>query len=154
PPASVDEIVDLFNRALTPHTRIMVFSHITTVTGLVLPAKEICELARKRGALTHIDGAHAIGQIPLDLHGIGCDFYAASTHKWLLAHKGTGTLYIREEMLERLWVNTASAEWKNHHLKAYRFSNVGTSNLSVMVGLKAALDFFHAVGPDRVYARI
>ncbi len=154
PPASSDEIVDRFRRALTPRTRIIVFSHITTVTGLVLPAKEICQLARQRGILTHIDGAHAIGQIPLDLHDLGCDFYASSPHKWLLAPKGTGTLYLRAELLERLWVNIASAEWRNYRMKAYRFSNFGTSNLSVMVGLKAALDFFHTLGPERIYARI
>jgi isopenicillin-N epimerase len=154
PPASADEVVERFRRALTPKTRVLVFSHVTTVTGLVLPAKELCRLARERDVLTHVDGAHAIGQIPLDLHDIGCDFYATSPHKWLLAPKGTGTLYVREELLDRLWVTIASAQWQNRALKAYRFSNVGTSNLSVMVGLKAALDFHQALGPARVYARI
>jgi selenocysteine lyase/cysteine desulfurase len=154
PPASVDEIVERFERALTPRTRIIVFSHVTTVTGVVLPVKEICQLARKREILTHVDGAHAIGQIPLDLHDLGCDFYASSPHKWILAPKGTGTLYVREELLDRLWVNVASAEWRNYALKAYRFSNVGTSNLSVMVGLQAALDFHQMLGPARVFARI
>src|SRR5262249_26603495 len=64
------------------------------------------------------------------------------------------TLFVREEVQRRLWVNTASADWRNYDLKAYRFSNVGTSNLSVMVGLKAALDFHQQLGPARVYARI
>ena len=154
PPASTGQIVDLFERALTPQTRIMVFSHITTVTGVVLPAKEICAMARRRGVLTHVDGAHAIGQIPLDLHDMGCDFYATSPHKWLMAPKGTGTLYVREELLERLWVNIATVDWRNFGLKAYRFSTFGTSNLSVMVGLKAALDFYQTLGPERIYARI
>ncbi len=154
PPRSVDEIVDGFRRALTPKTRLLFFSHITTTTGLVMPVKEICALARQRGVLTQVDGAHAIGQIPLDLHDLGCDFYTTSPHKWLLAPKGTGTLYIREELLDRLWVHTASADWNNRALKAYRFSNLGTSNLSVMAGLKAALDFVRQLGPERVYARI
>jgi selenocysteine lyase/cysteine desulfurase len=154
PPASVDEIVELFRRALTPRTRILAFSHITSVTGLVLPVKQICELARQRGILTHVDGAHAIGHIPLNLHELGCDFYASSPHKWLMASKGTGMLYVREEQLERLWVNTASNEWRNYKLKAYRFSNFGTSNLSVIAGLRAALDFFYRIGPERIYARI
>ncbi|MFO0807610.1 MAG: aminotransferase class V-fold PLP-dependent enzyme [Gemmataceae bacterium] len=154
PPASVDEIVERFRRALTPQTRVLVFSHITTVTGLILPAKELCRLARGHDVLTHVDGAHAIGQIPLDLHDLGCDFYATSPHKWLLAPKGTGTLYVREELLDRLWVTIASADWRNRALKAYRFSNVGTSNLSVMVGLKAALDFHQTIGPAHVYTRI
>lgn len=154
PPASVDEVVDRFAKALTPKTRLVFFSHITSPTGLVLPAKELCKLARDRGVLSHVDGAHAIGQITLDLRDMGCDFYATSPHKWLLAPKGTGTLFVREELLDRVWVTIASGEWNNRAMKAYRFSNVGTSNLSVMVGLKAALDFHKALGPERVYARI
>jgi isopenicillin-N epimerase len=154
PPASVDEIVGRFAKALTPRTQVVAFSHITTTTGLVLPVKELCRLARDRGVLSHVDGAHAIGQIPLDLHDLGCDFYATSPHKWLLAPKGTGTLYVREELLERLWVNIATVGWRDHALKAYRFSSFGTSNLSVVVGLKAALDFHKVLGPERVYARI
>jgi selenocysteine lyase/cysteine desulfurase len=154
PPASVDEILDRFARALTPRTRVVAFSHITSPTGLVMPVREICELARRRGALSHVDGAHAIGQVPLDLHALGCDFHVTSPHKWLLAPKGTGTLFVREGLLERLWVNTASAFWRDYKLKAWRFSYFGTSNLSVMVGLKAALDFHLAVGPERVYRRV
>lgn len=154
PPSSTDEVIDLFRKALTPRTRVMTFSHITTMTGVVLPAKELCQLARKHDVLSHVDGAHAIGQIPLDMHDLGCDSYATSPHKWLGAPKGTGTLYVNEKLLDRLWVTIASAEWRNRALKAYRFSNVGTSNLSVMVGLKAALDFHCMLGPGRVYARI
>lgn len=153
PPASKDEIVDLFERAMTPRTRMIFFSHITTATGVILPAKEICAVARKRGALSAVDGAHAIGQIPLDLHDMGCDFYGSSPHKWLMAPKGTGFLYIREERLKDLWAHTATANWNNYDMKAYRFSWIGTSNLSVMVGLHAAIDFFNQIGPQRIYAR-
>jgi selenocysteine lyase/cysteine desulfurase len=154
PPAVTDEIVDGFVKALTPATRLLAFSHITTVTGLVLPVKQICQVARQRGILTHVDGAHAIGQVPLDLHDLDCDFYVTSPHKWLLAPKGTGVLYIREELQQRLWVNIASSDWRNYERKAYRFSNFGTSNLSVMVGFKAALDFFQTLGVERIYRRI
>ena len=154
PPSSKEEIVETFERGLTPKTRLMLFSHITTVTGVILPAKEICAMARERGVLTHVDGAHAIGQIPLDLRDIGCDFYGTSPHKWLMAPKGTGVLFIREERLKDLWVNIATANWNNYDMKAYRFSWFGTSNLSVIVGLKAALDFYAQIGPDRIYARI
>jgi isopenicillin-N epimerase len=154
PPATGDELVALFRAALTPRTRIAVFSHITTATGLILPVKEMCRVAREQRVLTHVDGAHAIGQIPLDLHDLGCDFYATSPHKWLWAPKGTGTLYVREGLLKRLWVNIATAGWNDLNLKAYRFSSIGTSNLSVMAGLLAALEFQQSIGPERVYARI
>lgn len=154
PPASKEEIVERFQKALTPKTKIIFFSHITTVTGVILPAKEICALARSSGVLSYVDGAHAIGQIPLDMREIGCDFYGTSPHKWLMAPKGTGTLFIRQERLKDLWVNIATANWNNYDLKAYRFSWIGTSNLSVMVGLKAALDFHRRLGPEVVFARI
>ena len=74
--------------------------------------------------------------------------------KWLMSPKGSGILFVREEHLERLWVNTVSENWRNYDLKAYRFSHVGTSNLSVVVGLKAALDFHQAIGSQRIYSRI
>lgn len=154
PPATVDEIVERFEKALTPKTRLVFFSHITTATGVILPAKEICAMARSHGVLSQVDGAHAIGQIPLDLRDIDCDFYTSSPHKWLMAPKGTGTLFIREERLKDLWVNIATANWNNYDLKAYRFSWFGTSNLSVMVGLKAALEFHQQLSPEIVYARI
>jgi isopenicillin-N epimerase len=154
PPATPEEIVSLFERAITPRTKILVFSHITTATGLILPVKQISAMARSKGILTHVDGAHAVGQIPLDLHDLGCDFYASSPHKWLMSPKGTGLLYVRQELLEKLWVNVCSGSWNDYTLKAYRLENLGTSNLSVMVGLKAALDFFQTIGPERIYARI
>jgi selenocysteine lyase/cysteine desulfurase len=153
PPGSQDDILERFDRACTPRTRLVFFSHVTSYAGLVLPAREICHRARERGILSHVDGAQAIGQLPLDLHAMGCDFYATSTHKWFMAPKGTGTLYIRAENLDRLWANICSGEWGNKSLNAWRFSNVGASNLSVFVGMQAALDFFREVGPDRIYAR-
>jgi len=81
PPASAEEIIERFRQAITPRTRVFALSHITSPTGLILPVKEISKLARERGILTHVDGAHAIGQIALDLHDLGCDFYATSPHK-------------------------------------------------------------------------
>lgn len=154
PPASAEQIVDLFEQAIGPRTRIILFSQITTVTGVVLPAKEICAMARRKSVLTHVDGAHVAGQIPLDISEIDCDFYGCSPHKWLMAPKGTGFLYVREELQKQLYVNMASGSWKDYSLKAYRFSNLGTSNLSIMVGMKAAIDFYRTIGPDRIYRRI
>jgi isopenicillin-N epimerase len=154
PPSTAEDIVERFEKAITPKTKLIFFSHITTTTGVVLPAKQICAMAREHGIPTHVDGAHVIGQIPLDISDIGCDFYGSSPHKWLMAPKGTGFLYIREERLKDLWVNVATANWNNYDMKAYRFSWIGTSNLSVMVGLKAAIDFYNQLGPDVIYGRI
>ncbi len=87
------EIVDAVCASFTERTRLFFFSHILSPTGLILPARELCAEARRRGILTVIDGAHALAMIPVDLDKLGCDFYAGNCHKWLLAPTGSGFLY-------------------------------------------------------------
>ena len=89
-------MLNLFNDAITPRTRVIFFSHITTVTGVVLPAKDLCVLARSKGILSAVDGAHVTGMMKLNIHDIGCDMYSSSPHKWLQATKGSGYLYVRD----------------------------------------------------------
>src|SRR5205823_11408828 len=83
------KIVAAFRDAMTAQTRLLFFSHVLSPTGLVLPAREICALGRKRGIVTVVDGAHAPAMIPLDLHAIAADYYGANCHKWLLAPIGS-----------------------------------------------------------------
>jgi len=92
PTENKEEIVDAFARAITPRTRVMSFCHINYTTGLRIPVKELCRLARDNGIISVVDGAHAIGMLDLNLHDLGCDFYATSPHKWLNAPPGTGVL--------------------------------------------------------------
>jgi isopenicillin-N epimerase len=92
-----EELVDTIWSGVTPRTRIIYLSHITSKTALILPVAEICRRARTAGITTVVDGAHAPGQIPLDLDAIGADVYAASCHKWLCAPRGSGFLYVRPE---------------------------------------------------------
>ncbi len=96
------EIVEAAVRAITPRTRLLFFSHILSPTGLVLPAKELCAEARKRGVLTVVDGAHAPAMIPLNISEIGADFYTGNLHKWLLAPSGAGFLVIGPRNEDRL----------------------------------------------------
>jgi len=103
PATDKDEIIDAFARAITPGTRVMSFCHINFTTGLRMPVKELCQLARDNGIISVVDGAHAIGMLDLNLHDLGCDFYATSPHKWLNAPPGTGVLYIRDGLLENFW---------------------------------------------------
>src|SRR5262249_17886247 len=84
-PRDAGEIIYAVRAAITPQTRLLHFSHVLSATGLVLPAKDLCDLARRRGILTVVDGAHAPAMIPVAIDEIGCDFYGGNCHKWLLA---------------------------------------------------------------------
>ena len=101
-PRDPDEIVEAATRAMTPKTRVLFFSHVLSPTGLVMPAKAICEAARRRGILTVVDGAHAPAMIPLSVSDIGADFYTGNLHKWLLAPMGAGFLAVGPGMEDRL----------------------------------------------------
>lgn len=98
PVSSLTEIADQFWQGVTSRTKIIYLSHITSPTALRLPVEEICTRARQAGIFTLVDGAHAPGQIELDLDRIGADWYTGNCHKWMLAPKGAGFLYSRPEV--------------------------------------------------------
>jgi isopenicillin-N epimerase len=146
-------VLNLFNEAITPRTRVLFFSHITTVTGVVLPAKELCALARSKGILSAVDGAHVPGMMKLDLHDLGCDMYSSSPHKWLQATKGTGFLYVRDEVIDRLWNTIATEGWDDKKIRAERFQRIGSSNVPALCGLRAAIELANSIGMDRIEKR-
>jgi isopenicillin-N epimerase len=101
-PKSPDEIIDAVAAAITPKTKLLFFSHVYAATGMIVPAKELCDLARQRGIISVVDGAHAPAVIPLQVDDLDCDFYAGNGHKWLLAPIGTGFLVLGKNSLNRL----------------------------------------------------
>jgi selenocysteine lyase/cysteine desulfurase len=153
PPKSPSDVLNLFNNAITPRTRVIFFSHITTVTGVVLPAKELCALARSKGVLSAVDGAHVPGMMRLNLQDIGADMYSASPHKWLQAPKGTGFLYVRDEVIDRLWGTVVTEGWDDPKLRAERFQRIGSSNVPSLAGLRASIEMANSIGLDRIEAR-
>ncbi|HSE50273.1 MAG TPA: aminotransferase class V-fold PLP-dependent enzyme [Terriglobales bacterium] len=153
PPKSAADILNRLNDALTPRTRVLFVSHITTVTGVVLPVKEMCALARAKGILSALDGAHVPGMMKLSIRDLGCDMYAASPHKWLQAPKGSGFLYVRDEVQDRLWNTIATEGWDDPTLKAERFQRIGSSNVPSLWGLRAALQYAKNLGIERIERR-
>lgn len=145
--------LNLFNDAITPRTRVIFFSHITTFSGVVLPAKELCALARSKGILSAVDGAHVPGMMRLDLHDLGCDMYSSSPHKWLMSTKGSGFLYVRDEVIDRLWNTIATEGWDDKTLRAERFQRIGSSNVPALWGLRASIKLANDIGLDRIERR-
>lgn len=145
-----DAVVALFTAAMTPRTRVVMFSHITSGLGARLPAGELCALARDRGALAIFDGAQAVGQIEVDVRALGCDAYVGSPHKWMLAPKGTGFMYLRRDVQKRFWTTLASYQWDNHDDGAFRFMQYGTGSVPVVDGFMAALGFIDRLGMARI----
>ena len=153
-------------KLINPRTKVIAIPHVTCTTGLVFPIKEICDLAKKNGILTAIDGAHGAGTFDLDLYGLGCDFYAGCFHKWMLGPSGTAFLFIREESLEKLkaimigghsdigWDMTVNPpEFKGYVPSARRF-DYGTQSKTLAVGMVAAADFHSQIGKQKVEARV
>ncbi len=149
-----EEFVERVLAEVTPRTRLIYASHITSTTALILPVVDLCRAARERGIATLIDGAHAPGQIPLDIDAIGADFYAGNCHKWLCAPKGTGFLHARPElhsMLDATVISWGYAEGTGGHsgFDAYlgrslferRMQWQGTRDIAGWLALPQALDF-------------
>jgi selenocysteine lyase/cysteine desulfurase len=153
PVPNTASVLNLFSDAITPRTRVIFFSHITTVTGVVLPAKDLAALARSKGILSAVDGAHVPGMMKLNIRELGCDFYSASPHKWLQAPKGTGFLYVRDEVIDRVWNTIATEGWDDTKIRAERFQRIGSSNVPALSGLRASIELANQIGMDRIEKR-
>ncbi len=109
PMTTHEQFVEDFWKGVTPRTKVIYLSHITSPTALIFPVKEICRRAREAGILSVIDGAHAPGQIDLDMQDIGADVYTGNLHKWLCTPKGSAFLYVRPE--HHHWVESLVISW-------------------------------------------
>lgn len=148
------EIIDNIFAQVTPKTKVIAIPHMISVYGVVLPVKEICAEAKKRGIFTILDGAQCVGQLKVDVQDIGCDAYFSSLHKWMLAPAGNGILYINPESIERIWTVMASYQWENEEDHGFRLTQRGTGNISLIIGMEAAIDFHNRIGNQKVIDRV
>lgn len=150
-PKTVEEVVDVYRKAITPKTRIISMCHIVNTTGMILPVKEISEMAHQRGILVAVDGAQSAGMFQFDLHELGCDFYAASSHKWLFSPKGVGVFYAKKESQHHLKPLIVARGHKDKSIR--RLENYNTRNLPELLGLGAAVDFYNQIGQEKINRR-
>jgi len=150
PVADVAGLVSPIEKKLGRRTKLVVLDHIASPTGLVFPVKRLAALARARGAKVLVDGAHAPGQLDLDIPALGVDWYAGNCHKWLFAPKGCGFLWARRSAQAGLHPPVISHGYNKGF--AAEFDWTGTRDFSAWLAVPDGLDFFRALGPQRVRA--
>ena len=151
-PTDEQDLVERFERAITPQTKVMHFCHITNLTGQLFPVKRLSRLARERGIVTVVDGAHAFAHFPFTVDDLECDYYGTSLHKWLLAPVGTGFLYVRRELVEKTWPLTAAPAHRAADIR--KFEEIGNNPAGAKAAIAEALAFHHALGHERRAARM
>src|SRR5262245_20665960 len=152
PTTNISELTGRIERAVTPKTKVIHICHITNLTGQLFPVREIARMARAKGILTIVDGAHAFAHFPFALRDLEVDYYGTSLHKWLLAPVGTGFLYVRRENIEKTWPLTPAAAAKSKDIR--KFEEVGTHPAANHNAIAEALAFHQAIGVERKAARL
>jgi selenocysteine lyase/cysteine desulfurase len=150
-PSSDEELVELYRKAMTAKTKLILVSHMVNITGQILPIKKICDMAHAQGAEVLVDGAHTFAHLNFKIPDLGCDYYGASLHKWLSVPLGAGLLYVRGGKAAGLWSMMADWEMKDDitHL-AHR----GTHPVATDLAILNAIAYYEALGADRKEARL
>lgn len=150
-PESVTDLVNVYQKAITPKTKIISMCHIVNTNGMILPVKEVSKIAHERGILVGVDGAQSAGMFTINLKELDCDFYTASSHKWLFSPKGVGIFYAKKESQEFLKPLMVARGHKD--LSIRRFENYNTRNLAEVLGLGASIDFHNTIGATQIHKR-
>ena len=151
-PTTQDDLYKRFEKAISPRTKVFHFTHITNLTAQLFPVQRLSRLARSKGIVTIVDGAHALGHFPFKLRDLECDAYGVSLHKWLLAPIGNGCLYVRREMIPKFWPLQAAPEQQDDDIR--KFEAIGTHPWAIRAALGEALAFHQAIGAERKAARL
>ncbi|NRB48409.1 MAG: aminotransferase class V-fold PLP-dependent enzyme [Saprospiraceae bacterium] len=151
-PNDKEEVVDRFRKAITSRTRMISIVHLTNTNGMILPVKEISEMAHEKDIMVAVDGAQSMGMFKIDLDDLGCDYYTSSSHKWLFSPKGVGIFYARKEAQSKLKPLIVCRGYEDESIR--RLENYNTRNLPELLGLGAALDYRAQIGEDRIQNRV
>ncbi len=150
-PTSDGEVVDMYRKAITPKTRLLLVSHMVNITGQILPIKKICDMAHSLNVDVAVDGAHTFAHLNFRIPDLGCDYYAASLHKWLSVPLGAGILYVKEGKAPGLW--SLMADWAMKD-DITHLAHTGTHPVATDLTVLDAIDFYEKVGAERKEARL
>lgn len=152
PAENEDEIVRLFEKNITPQTKMILMCHMINITGQILPVKKVVHMARKRGIPVIVDGAHTFAHFEFTLDDLDCDYFATSLHKWLCAPHGTGLLYVRKDKIAKLWPLQAPQECEMDDIR--KFEEIGTHPAANYLAIGDALTFHQGISSKYKEARL
>jgi isopenicillin-N epimerase len=152
PVASMDDLYQRFEQAVTPRTRVILVCHITNRTGQIFPVRRICDMAQARNITVIVDGAHAFNHFPFKISDLNCDYYGVSLHKWTFAPIGTGFLYVRKSKIKNTWALMAANNTQDDDIR--KFEEVGTHPAANHDAICEAIVFNQNIGIERKSARL
>jgi selenocysteine lyase/cysteine desulfurase len=151
-PKSDEEIVSLYEKAITPRTRLLMVSHMVNITGQILPVRKICDMAHAKGVEVMVDGAHSFAHIQHTIPDLNCDYYGASLHKWLSVPLGAGILYVKLEKVEKIWPLLAEPDDNARGIAL--LNHTGTLPVHTDLAIGDAIDYYTTLGPERKETRL
>jgi selenocysteine lyase/cysteine desulfurase len=151
-PLDDEEIVNIYERAITSKTKLLLVSHIINITGQILPIKKICDMAHSKNVEVMVDGAHAIAHFPFRIDELNCDYYGSSLHKWLSVPLGAGLLFVKEEKIKNFWPLLAPFDIDKTDISY--LNHIGTHPVATDLAIVNAIDYYKKIGPERKAARL
>jgi selenocysteine lyase/cysteine desulfurase len=151
-PQNDEEIIKVYENALTPKTRLVMVSHIVNISGQILPIKAITQRIHNRNIPVLVDGAHAIGHIEVNLHDIGCDYYGSSLHKWLSCPLGAGILYVKQDRISPLWQLYGDMGFADTDIR--KLNHTGTHPVHTDLAIQNAIAYLKKIGLPQKQARM
>jgi selenocysteine lyase/cysteine desulfurase len=151
-PQSDEEVVRVYEAAITPRTKLIMVSHMINITGQILPVKKICDMAHRYGVEVMLDGAHCIAHFDFRIDELNCDYYACSLHKWLSVPLGAGLLYVNKDKIKKIWPLMAPYELDHPNIK--NLNHTGTHPVATDLAVNNAIDYFEKIGAKRKEERL
>lgn len=151
-PESDEELVTLYEKVITPKTKLLMVSHMINITGHILPVRKICDMAHKHGVEVLVDGAHCIGHIDVDIKELHCDYYGSSLHKWLSVPLGSGMLHVNKDKITKIW--PLFTDWDDATDNIQRLNHTGTLPVHTDLAIDNALDYLEIMGMERKENRL
>jgi selenocysteine lyase/cysteine desulfurase len=151
-PKNNQEIIDCYEKAITPKTKVILVTHLINVTGQILPVREIAEMAHAKGVEIISDSAHAFAHLDFKIPDLQCDYFGTSLHKWLSTPLGAGMMYIKKEKIKQVWGLYAETGFADDDIR--KFERIGTHPWWTNQAIMSAIRFHHAIGAKNKEARL